>query len=483
MRMRKDDALPTTGVETQTPLVRLLTTHQLVMKQEDTAVVNTTQLDPRQLIMPDGRDSGRWSLADNVISDTSLVSADLPPNGWKLYSPGIGGMPGPDGKFVYNATNGGTPPAFCQNVLLQAEGKLHMAMMAAATAVGRSLAPKSEVVHMFAAMGIMRQLSVGWRYPTQKLKEFLLAIPDLDWNPNLPHPKPQAILHYVKTFVMPDEKFIVFCRYRGGIMDISETLKADGIKVVSFDGKTPKQDRPALLKKAKKDPSVRGLVCSHIADSGLNLQEFNHTIFASNWWHSKYDEQAVHRQLRMGQTKSVYVTWFTVGNKKASTYQAIEQMMVERCMTKQKDGNEVEAISRLFAAAASSSLAAPPVHLQVVDQPLPSGIPVLPQKRKRSASPIIITDDDEDEERSPLSDYDSSSPSDSEDSSSSYSGSSSSDESGSDSDSSSSSSSSSSSDTEPEEAAVERPTKRRKLPFPAPIPREPTRPERGISYV
>jgi hypothetical protein len=306
-------------------------------------------------------DSGKWKLSDMVITNSDATKQDFEKYcGWTLYSAGVGGVTATDDsghKYkVYNSQNGGIPPVYCQNLELTPSDELDKALSAAALHIqacykgggfygaGRK---NGATMHVFKAMTLMQQISESWRYPTAKAREFLNDVSDLEWNPELRHRKNEAVVDYAKRFVAKDEKFVVFCHFKGGVMDISKALRDAGIRVLSFDSTVPESDRTDILNRARNQDSVRGLVCSHMCDTGLNLQEFNHIMFASNWWNSKSDEQAKGRLARIGQTRPVYMTWFTMGSK-GGLYNTIERIMVERCITKQKMGNELQNLARIF---------------------------------------------------------------------------------------------------------------------------------------
>ena len=306
-----------------------------------------------------GEEMADWRQSEMVIRSTSIVPDVLKEMGWRLYSAGIGGTISADGRsYVYDGKSGGLPPGFCQTLELIPTPELDRAMNWAAKSLREELVQgvhdPGKSVNVLTTMSLLWEMSEGWKYPAPSLAKFLKTVPGLNWSPDLPHPKPAAIVRYVRDFVLPDEKFRIYCYHVGGARAIHDALSEAGIRATFITGETTrKEDRADLVARAKSDVRIRGLVMTRIGVLGQNMHQFNHCLFGSNWWHAQNDRQAVDRSIRDGQTKATYATWFIMG--KSGAWHAIDKMMIERCLQKDRPdvdvptGKRMEALARIFA--------------------------------------------------------------------------------------------------------------------------------------
>ena len=101
---------------------------------------------------------------------------------------------------------------------------------------------------------------------------------------------------------------LVFCHYRGEIDIIAERLKATGMNVKTFDGRTPMANRDNIL---GGDCDVLVLQIQTGCE-GLNLQHFKEVYFVSPHWNPAVEDQAVARCHRIGQREEIDVFRFSM---------------------------------------------------------------------------------------------------------------------------------------------------------------------------
>ena len=100
---------------------------------------------------------------------------------------------------------------------------------------------------------------------------------------------------------------LVFTHFREEIMAISRILKAAGLNVGMYDGRTPPRVRKLLLQDTTLDVLLIQLMSGN---EGLNLQHYKEIYFVSAGWNPAVEDQAIARCHRMGQTSAVSVFRF-----------------------------------------------------------------------------------------------------------------------------------------------------------------------------
>lgn len=103
---------------------------------------------------------------------------------------------------------------------------------------------------------------------------------------------------------------IVFCHFHGEIDIIKKFLSEKGLRVESFDGRTPKEQRSTIFTN-QYDVLILQI---QTACEGLNLQQYNEIYFVSPHWNPAIEDQAIARCHRIGQKKPVYVFRFIMGD-------------------------------------------------------------------------------------------------------------------------------------------------------------------------
>jgi len=105
---------------------------------------------------------------------------------------------------------------------------------------------------------------------------------------------------------------LVFCHFREEIDEIASRLRNGGITdVATFDGRTSNSKRFDILN----DKNEALILQIQTGCEGLNLQEnYSEIYFVSPHWNPAIEDQAIARCHRIGQTKSVLVKRFEMGN-------------------------------------------------------------------------------------------------------------------------------------------------------------------------
>ena len=120
--------------------------------------------------------------------------------------------------------------------------------------------------------------------------------------------KAPATLDFVKGAIDQGEKVIVFSCFDEPIQRLSKAL---GALAVVVTGKTPAAMRQALVDRFQNDDDVRVFVANIIAGgTGLNLTAATQVIFNDLDWLPTNHWQAEDRAYRIGQTRTVNVTYF-----------------------------------------------------------------------------------------------------------------------------------------------------------------------------
>ncbi|CAO2043838.1 unnamed protein product [Urochloa humidicola] len=112
---------------------------------------------------------------------------------------------------------------------------------------------------------------------------------------------------------MPPVKAIVFSQWTG-MLDLMElSLNSNDIQFRRLDGAMSLNLREKGVNEFNTDPEVRVMLMSLKAGNlGLNMVSACHVIMLDPWWNPYAEDQAVDRAHRIGQTRPVTVSRFTV---------------------------------------------------------------------------------------------------------------------------------------------------------------------------
>ena len=133
--------------------------------------------------------------------------------------------------------------------------------------------------------------------------------------------KAAATLDFVRGAIDQGEKVIVFSCFDGSIQKIARELGGTAVVVT---GKTPAAARQPLVDRFQSDSEVRVLVANIIAGgTGLNLTAATQVVFNDLDWVPTNHWQAEDRAYRIGQTRTVNVTYFVARNTIDDFVQAV----------------------------------------------------------------------------------------------------------------------------------------------------------------
>ena len=124
--------------------------------------------------------------------------------------------------------------------------------------------------------------------------------------------KASSTLDFVRGAIEQGEKVIVFSCFNGPIQKLAREL---GAAAVVLTGKTPGTQRQHLIDRFQQDESVRVCLANIIAGgTGLNLTAATQVVFNDLDWVPTNHWQAEDRAYRIGQTRTVNVTYFVAEN-------------------------------------------------------------------------------------------------------------------------------------------------------------------------
>jgi SWI/SNF-related matrix-associated actin-dependent regulator 1 of chromatin subfamily A len=124
--------------------------------------------------------------------------------------------------------------------------------------------------------------------------------------------KAAATLDFVRGAIEQGEKVIVFSCFDGPVQTLARELGAAAVVVT---GKTPAAARQPLVDRFQSDDDVRVFVANIIAGgTGLNLTAATQVVFNDLDWVPTNHWQAEDRAYRIGQTRTVNVTYFVARN-------------------------------------------------------------------------------------------------------------------------------------------------------------------------
>ena len=128
----------------------------------------------------------------------------------------------------------------------------------------------------------------------------------------LAYAKTSATLDFVRGAIEQGEKVIVFSCFDDPIRKLAKEL---GSAAISLTGKTPGAKRQELVDRFQQSEDVRVFLANIIAGgTGLNLTAATQVVFNDLDWVPTNHWQAEDRAYRIGQTRTVNVTYFVARN-------------------------------------------------------------------------------------------------------------------------------------------------------------------------
>ncbi|KAF8463672.1 P-loop containing nucleoside triphosphate hydrolase protein, partial [Kalaharituber pfeilii] len=118
------------------------------------------------------------------------------------------------------------------------------------------------------------------------------------------------LLHYSKEV---EDRVLIFSQSIATIDLLESYMKQWGVEYKRMDGKTQVSKRQQHAKNFNKGSGDVFLISTRAGGLGLNLPGANRVVIFDYLWNPMWEEQAVGRAYRIGQTKQVFVYRFTAG--------------------------------------------------------------------------------------------------------------------------------------------------------------------------
>ncbi|KAM5486153.1 hypothetical protein MaudMau93_005070 [Microsporum audouinii] len=123
----------------------------------------------------------------------------------------------------------------------------------------------------------------------------------------------QMVGQIVDESIKAGDKVLIFSGYLYTLTYIGTMLAAKGQKFCRLDGKTPIATRQAATKSFSNSDSQVYLISTKAGALGLNIIGANRVIIFESEYNPTWEEQAIGRAYRLGQTKDVFVYRFVMG--------------------------------------------------------------------------------------------------------------------------------------------------------------------------
>ena len=126
--------------------------------------------------------------------------------------------------------------------------------------------------------------------------------------------KAEAAEEFIANFVDAGEKLVVFGHHHD-VMDLMNNyLTKKIIGHVKVDGRTPTQDRQALIDRFQEDEDCMVFLASTAMGMGVTLTAASNALFVERQWTPGMEEQMEDRIHRIGQNRGVFIHYMQVEN-------------------------------------------------------------------------------------------------------------------------------------------------------------------------
>ena len=126
--------------------------------------------------------------------------------------------------------------------------------------------------------------------------------------------KAEAAEEIITNFVDSGEKLVVFGHHHD-VMDAMDTyLTKKKIGHVKVDGRTPNQDRQALIDRFQEEDDCMVFLASTAMGMGVTLTAASNALFVERQWTPGMEEQMEDRIHRIGQNRGVFIHYMQVEN-------------------------------------------------------------------------------------------------------------------------------------------------------------------------
>ncbi|KAG8209654.1 Transcriptional regulator ATRX-like protein [Trichophyton interdigitale] len=137
------------------------------------------------------------------------------------------------------------------------------------------------------------------------------GIKDLD-SPENSH-RTQMVGQIIDESIKAGDKILIFSGYLHTLSYLGSMLEARGHKYCRLDGKTPIATRQAATRDFRDSDAHVYLISTKAGALGLNIIGANRVIIFESEYNPTWEEQAIGRAYRLGQTKDVFVYRFVMG--------------------------------------------------------------------------------------------------------------------------------------------------------------------------
>lgn len=176
-------------------------------------------------------------------------------------------------------------------------------------------AAKRDTQAVLAAICYLRQLCVATCLPTGTDERGYKR--NCSWLANkwssTDSTKIRAVMRYLRECVAPDEKLVVFARWRGAVKLLRRRLTAEGVGVLLLTGDMKPAKRRSAVHAFQTLETARVIIVSpDVGGMGVTLVRANHAILMDPWWNPHAENQCAGRVNRIGQTRNVHVRFLLV---------------------------------------------------------------------------------------------------------------------------------------------------------------------------
>jgi len=126
--------------------------------------------------------------------------------------------------------------------------------------------------------------------------------------------KADAAEEIITNFVDSGEKLVVFGHHHDVMDTINAYLTKKKIGHVTVDGRTPNQDRQALVDQFQEDENCMVFLASTAMGMGVTLTAASNALFVERQWTPGMEEQMEDRIHRIGQNRGVFIHYMQIEN-------------------------------------------------------------------------------------------------------------------------------------------------------------------------
>ena len=126
--------------------------------------------------------------------------------------------------------------------------------------------------------------------------------------------KAEAAEEFIANFVDAGEKLVVFGHHHDVMELMNNYLTKKKIGHVKVDGRTPNQDRQALIDRFQEDEDCMVFLASTAMGMGVTLTAASNALFVERQWTPGMEEQMEDRIHRIGQNRGVFIHYMQVEN-------------------------------------------------------------------------------------------------------------------------------------------------------------------------